>query len=135
MVSQSHSAESQKLSSHCHSLPQAPLFSLFTPLPKHHVFHSVSISLMFRTSCPFRSPQTSPLLPEPMKYLEAIPLPSCSANAAVLAAYGLQNLPAPAVFCINICSEKQLANFIRNNKANNNPHCALFSALFKAISS
>lgn len=70
----------QKLSGHHHALPLAPLFSPFTSLPKHHVFHSVSISLMLRMFCPFSSPQTTPpvkkffysltpsLLPGPVKY-------------------------------------------------------------------
>lgn len=129
------------------TLPQAPLFSPFTAFPKHRVFHSVSISLMFRTFHPFRSLQATPSQPpEPMKYPLAISLtvlahsPLSYSHAQPLQ-LSLQ-LTAPGIHQHLLCScknssspRKQLANFIRNERANNNPHCTLFSALFGAISS
>lgn len=57
-------------------------------------------------------------------------------TAAILAAHGLWNPPALGVLCKNgSLPGKQLAKFSRNDRANNNPHCALFSALFGAIPS
>lgn len=113
----SHSAESQKLSNHCHSLPQAPLFSPFTLLPKHHVFHAISISLMLRTFRPFSSPQTTPpLSPEPMKYPLAISL-TVPANSPLPWSYphaqpmqlSLQ-LTAPGIHQHLVCSAKTAAD-------------------------
>lgn len=100
---------------------------------------------MLRTFHPFSSPQIAPTLPsEPMKYPLAISL-TVPANSALplpsfCPSYPLQlslQLMASGIHQHLVCSlpGKQLAKLIRNDRANNNPHRALFSALFGAIPS
>lgn len=128
--------------------PQVSLSSPFTPLAKHRVFHSISISLMFRTFRPFSSLQTAPPQPpEPMKYPLAISLTvpahsplSCS---HVQPLHLSLQLMARGIHQHLVCSVKTAAHRGSNwqtlsgviEPTITHPHCTLFSALFGAISS